>query len=71
MSLPTHYPFAAFEPSELLRWAHMIEPPYDKLQRVAPWLKTDSEMRSYLDGVIEGRIAFWRHGLLSMENSFL
>ena len=67
MRLPDHYPFANAPTPQLLEWAHMSEPPYDEIRKVAPWLKRDGEVRSYLNGVIEGRIRFWRHGPLFGE----
>jgi hypothetical protein len=64
MPLPDHYPFAAVETSTLLEWAHMAEPPYEDMRKVAPWLKHESEIRSYLNGVVEGQIHYWRYGPL-------
>jgi hypothetical protein len=51
----------------LLEWAHMVNPPEDMLKSALPWLSNKSERRAYLDGVIEGRIQFWRDGPLFGE----
>ena len=64
MSPPAHYPFAYAPTATLLKWGHMAEPPYNEVQKAAPWLDGEGQVRSYLEGVIAGRIHFWRCGPL-------
>ncbi len=63
-SLPENYPFAAAPTATLLEWAHMAAPPHDEMRKAAPWPKHEGEFRGYLDGMIEGRVHFWRYGAL-------
>ena len=59
-----YHPFAAVDRATLLEWAHMSEPPYDLVRAAAPWLLSESEVRHYLDGAVQGQISFWRDGPL-------
>jgi hypothetical protein len=53
MELPDHYPLANAPDKEVLSWAYATEPPYGRIREAAPWLRTDEQVRWYLEGLRE------------------
>ena len=62
--LPDHYPMALAPDATLLEWAHREDTPFAAMRIATGWLKHDDEIRSYLDGVVQGNIHRWRYGYL-------
>jgi len=53
MELPDHYPLANAPDEEVLSWASAPVPPFERIREAAPWLKTDGQVRWYLEGLRE------------------
>ena len=48
----------------LLSWAHDVPRPYEAARQSAPWLEGEREIDAFFDGLIAGRLHFWRYGPL-------
>lgn len=55
MDLPDHYPLANASWAEKDTWLAAEVPPYDRIREAAPWLRTDEQIRWYLDGLREAQ----------------
>ncbi len=67
--LPNHYPMALAPTATLLEWAHSGNSPFAAMRIVTGWLQRDEEIRSYLDGVVQGNIYRWQLGYLFEEHA--
>ena len=55
--------------AKLLEWAHSPEPPTNEMRVALPWLSDDREIRCYFEGLVRGRIDFWRFGPLFQSDA--
>lgn len=66
--LPAHYPQPLATTKQLLDRAHMPEPPFEEVRTAIAWLKSEGEVRSYLERLTQDNIYRWRFGPLFRQS---